>query len=574
MQTPSSLRRLMRPVGLAVLAVAVCLVAFWILDRTLRSRAIADEQAAARNDAAILATSLESELDKFSLLPMTLAEDPQVKQLVAGRSAEAPSLDRRLEALAARSDAAAIYVMDASGQTLVSSNWNLPTSFVGSDYAFRRYFSDAMKGGSATQFALGTVSRKPGLYIAARINSPDGPLGVVAVKTEFDRAEANWRRATEGVYVTDADGVVLLASEEAWRFHLTDGASTASRDRAQDQLQFGVSRLRPLRIASPESRAEIVQVPLVEARQSLGPPGWSLHLLVDPGPRMAAAVATGRLVLVLLLGTVVAAALLYLMLRRRRAARQEAIIEERTRTLRDQLLQANRLATLGQISAGVNHEIGQPVAALRVYAEAGEKLLGAGRSDEAALNFRQIVGLADRIGRITGELRRFSRRQPGEKRVVAIGEIIDGAMLLLRDRIVARGHAVELPPAELRCVNVAAEHVRLEQVLVNLLQNALDATGPDDRIAIAIALEDRLLRLRLIDEGVGITAEHATRLFQPFATSKEDGLGLGLVIARDIMRDLGGDLVFEEGEATCFAMIIPRAGDTHDAQGQPSGGKA
>jgi len=535
---------------------------FWLAERTLRERAIADTQIAARDDAAILATSLTSELDKFSLLPLALAEDPQVKALVGGRPGEARLLDRRLEALAAQSDAAAIYVMDRRGLTLAASNWNLPTSFVGSNYAFRDYYRTAMRAGSSTQFALGTVSRKPGLYIASRIGPAAAPAGIVAVKVEFDTTEANWRRATRGVYVTDADGVVLLASEESWRFHIAGAsAGTAGRDAQSDRQQFGRAALSPLRLRTPDASEEVVQVPLVEAQQNISPVGWDLHLIVDPGPRVAAAVATGRLAFVLLLALLMGLAFLALLVRRRRRAREEAIVAERTGTLREQLSQANRLATLGQISAGVNHEIGQPVAALRVFAESGEKLIAAGKAGEAAANFREIMGLADRIGRITGELRRFSRRQPGQPRVVAIGEIVDGALLLLRDRIVSLGRRVELPREELRALDVAAEHVRLEQVLVNLLQNALDATGPNDRISIEIEADGARLLLHVVDEGTGVSAAQAETLFQPFATSKVDGLGLGLVISRDIMRDLGGDLLFTPRDgATCFTMIVPRAG--------------
>lgn len=552
-------RAILRWVALAAIVVATALGALWVTDRTMRSSAIADEQLAARDDAAILAASLTSELDKFSLLPLALAKDPQVMALTSGSAGEAQSLSLRLETLASQSGAAAFYVMDRNGDTLAASNWNLPTSFVGSNYAFRRYFREAMQSGASTQFALGTVSREPGLYIASRIGPAAAPTGVVAVKVEFDKTEAAWQRTTEGVYVTDAEGVVLLASNENWRFHLAPSDSASRRNVERDRRQFGVAELPLLRLQPSAQAGGVVQVPLVEAQQSIAPIGWDLHLIVDPGPRMAAAVATGRLTAVLLLGLIAALAVALLLVRRRRQLREEAIVAQRTRTLREQLSQANRLATLGQISAGVNHEIGQPVAALRVFAESGEKLIAAGKSQQAAGNFREIMGLADRIGRITGELRNFSRRQPGERRMVEIGEIIDGALLLLRDRIVSQGRTIELPDKGMRDTAIAAEHIRLEQVLVNLLQNALDATSPEDRIAITIELTDTQLLLHVIDEGIGIPAERADTMFQPFATSKEDGLGLGLVISRDIMRDLGGDLTFDtDGRQTRFTMTVPR----------------
>lgn len=545
---------------LALVLAVLAAMAFLLVDRTMREQALLEEQAAARDNGAILAASLRSELDKFSLLPLTLAEDPQVASLLGGASAEAGSLDRRLEALANRSGAAAIYLMDADGLTLAASNWNRPDSFVGSDYSFRRYFHAALQAGTSTQFALGTVSRKPGLYIASRVGPSDAPLGVVAVKVEFDATEAAWRESTNGVYVTDANGVVLLASNEDYRFRLAEGANPAARDTQQDEIQFGIAELEPLAIELERGSSEVFEMPLLDTEQPLTPDGWVLHVLADPGPRVAAALATGRLVLVLALATLALLGLAGWLVRRHRLAQEEALVAERTRTLREQLTQANRLATLGQISAGVNHEIGQPVAALRVQAETGEKLLASGRLDAATENFRQIVSLADRIGLITGELRRFSRRQPGESRAVPIGEVIDGALLLLHDRLQSSGCEITLPEEGLRATIVKAEHVRLEQVLVNLLQNALDATSSKGSIVIAVEADAELLRLHVIDHGCGIPAVIRTQLFQPFATSKGQGLGLGLVISREIMRDMGGDLVFDaDCDGTCFVMLVPRA---------------
>ena len=543
----------------AVVAIVLLTGLVLSVDRVMYARALAQEKAVARDDAAILAAGLRSELDKVSLLPITLAGDLQVRELLAGDASQTRQLDTRLENLASRSGTAAIYVMDKDGVTLAASNWNQPTSFVGSDYAFRSYFRQALNAGTATEFALGTVSRKPGLYIAHRAGSSTSPLGVVAVKIEFDALEASWRKTTDGVYVTDATGVVLLATDAGWRFRLTGESLARARDAVQDEQRFGLARLKPMALAKPRvGERATVEAPLFDTLQPISPDGWTLHLLVDPGPRAAAAIASGRLAVALALASTIALAFALFFVQRRRQALQEEMIALRTRTLRDQLSQANRLATLGQISAGVGHEIAQPVAAMRVFAENGEKLIARGRAEEASANFREIVGLADRLGLITGELRRFSRRQPGPRRLVRIGEIVDGALLLLRDRIVSMGVALQMPPADDLDIAVAAEHVRLEQVLVNLLQNALDAVGEAGAVTIEVIRNEADVRVRLCDSGPGIGADEIAQLFQPFATTKPDGLGLGLVISRDIMRDLGGDLVFEPGEMrTCFTMIIP-----------------
>jgi two-component system C4-dicarboxylate transport sensor histidine kinase DctB len=549
-----------RLIGLAVLLATLLGIATLSIERFVRSRSIVAAQQAARDDARLISASLHSELEKFSLVPLVLARDPQVRSLLAGSGAEADPLDRRLEELASQTDAAAIYLMNSDGLTLAASNWRLDTSFVGSNYNFRPYFTGAFRNGSATQFALGTVSRKPGLYIAQRVMADGKPIGVVAVKVEFDEIEANWRAATEGVFVTDRDGIVLLASNPDWRFHSTIPGSEQGRDRTLDRNQFGTEALRPLEQVTGGVAGNPVAAPLLDTQQKIKLGGWTLHLLVNPTHRIDAAVANARFYLLLSLAIAGFLGAAALWVRRRREHRAQAAIDEKTQTLREQLNQANRLATLGQVSAGVGHEISQPLAAARVFAETGERLLADGRVDEAGANFRRIVELSDRIGRITTELRRFSRRDVTEPQTFPVGEAIDGALLLLRDRVQRLRATVQTPSDRDMGVLVRAEPVRLEQVLVNLLQNALDAAGESGTIDLSLEVGEKMCCLYVADDGPGLDPALRERLFQPFATTKPDGLGLGLVISRDIMRALGGDLTLEAADRkAAFLMRIPRA---------------
>ena len=168
----------------------------------------------AETAAALHAAVLRSELEKHRSLPLALATDPDIADLLKGApDASARAIDLKLEALAVQTRAAAIYVIDAGGVTRAASNWRLPTSFVGADYGFRPYFIGAMRNGAAEFFALGTVSGRPGLYLARRIEDPVGrPVGVVVVKVEFDALEAEWRASGEPAYVADPAGVVLITS--------------------------------------------------------------------------------------------------------------------------------------------------------------------------------------------------------------------------------------------------------------------------------------------------------------------------------------------------------------------------
>lgn len=542
-----------------IVAIGILLLAtlgLLAIDRTMRASALDEAENAAQNEAAILAAGLESELDKFSLVPLVLARDPQVQSLMTGDRAQQPELNQRLQQIATQTGAAVIYLMNRDGLTLAASNWDRPDSFVGSAYGFRRYFRDARISGVATEFALGTVSLRPGLYIARRVDSPSGPVGVVAIKVEFNPLEASWTKATSGVYVTDANGVILVTSNPAWRFSTIRTIEQGLRDAQQDLRQFGKAELPRFDL---DSVGAVSLTPaLIESRQPVAPLNWQLHLLSDPSTSLAAAKANGRLLFLLLLVLAIAIAGLAAFGIRRRAARADAVLEERTGRLRDQLQQANRLATLGQITAGVGHEIRQPVAAIRILAETGERLGERGAHKEAATNFARITALTDRIGTITDELRRFSRRGDREPRLVPLRQVIDGALLLLRDRVAQLDIDLALPPEPVLDLIVRGEHVGLEQVLVNLLQNAFDATARGGRVSVEISEAGQFRQLSVTDNGPGLTSVQRSSLFQPFATTKPDGLGLGLVISQDIMRGLGGDLVEEPvAKGARFKMLIP-----------------
>jgi two-component system C4-dicarboxylate transport sensor histidine kinase DctB len=534
---------------LVVTLVGVLLVAALAmlgLERAVRVRALEDTRIAATGQSAILAAGLESELNKFTLVPRVLAIDPEVAALLGGDRGQRDVLNRRLAALAQQTNAAAIYLMDARGLTLAASNWDRDDSFIGANYGFRDYFAGALRDGTHNQFALGTVSHRPGLYLAQRVGTAERPLGVVAVKVEFDSLESKWRDAEDGVFVTDPRGIVLLSSNPAWRFRAAARGAPRAKTGASEPFKL------------PSSSAGGSPIKMIETIQPIAPVGWKLHLLADPAPRVSVAVANGRLVGVIglaLVGVMGAAALIW---RRRRQVSAAAHVAAQTAALRQQLQQANRLATLGQITAGLGHEIRQPLAAMRVYAENGERLIRADRHAEAAENFGKIAGLAGRIGEITEEQLRFSRRSVEEPKDIALSRVIDGSLLLLSDQIRQKEVELALPDPEAAERTVRAHHVQLEQVLVNLLQNAIQACEPGGHIALAIAERSQTIRLSVSDDGPGVCSAVRDTLFQPFVTARSEGIGLGLPIARDIMHKIGGDLIHEDTPTGArFTMVMP-----------------
>jgi two-component system C4-dicarboxylate transport sensor histidine kinase DctB len=236
-------------------------------------------------------------------------------------------------------------------------------------------------------------------------------------------------------------------------------------------------------------------------------------------------------------------------------------LEKSRQTLQDELIQANKLATLGQIAAGVAHEINQPVAAIRTYADSAGLHFARGDADGAERSLGQIGGLVQRIGTITDELRAFARKTRSETVAVNVEAAIDGALLLVGARLRERGVRFERRkgPDDLQ---VRAERNRLEQVVLNLLQNAIEALSSTPHPALLLTVEEqgRKVSITLADNGPGVSPAVRDRLFIPFTTDKVDGMGLGLVISRDIVAGFGGELLHEPSDGgAVFKIVLAKA---------------
>ncbi|WP_193227565.1 sensor histidine kinase [Aureimonas psammosilenae] len=585
----------------AGLCVSIVAAAGALAQRFTAERLLSD--AAARLPAAL--APLRSEIEKQRALPQILKEDPSIQAALATRDpARLTAVDAKLERLAAVTRAAVIYILDGQGRAVAASNWREPTSFVGSDYRFRDYFLDALREGAAEQYALGTVSRRPGVYFSARIEGEEVPAGVVVAKVELDGVETDWREGGQPVFVTDGRGIVVATSLSEWRFRAVRPIPASEAATIRESLQFGDAPLAPLGLrkapasnglvfAEAEGRTE--RFALAQAPATGGLPGWQIHLLVSAEGALAASAGLARLVTALVLALVVAGA--FFLLRRGRLARRrrdekeraaselERRVHERTAdlasanarltgeiatretaearvaSLRDDLAQANRLATLGQVTAGVAHEINQPLAAIRTYAENARLFLQKGQGERTEHNLQTVIGLTDRIAAITETLRNFSRRGKGALEPLAVEEIVDGALLILKSRIRESGVAVERQSHGGEAV-ILGGRIRLEQVLVNLLRNAVEALEgrEDGRIQVSVSRLGESVEIEVRDNGPGIPEDMLATLFTPFRTSKAKGTGLGLTISSDIVTELGGALSATSGaDGAVFTIRLPPA---------------
>ena len=358
----------------------------------------------------LYAAALQSELAKYEYLPDLLTLERDVVLLLQNpRDANLVRVvNERLESINRATHTAVLYILDNKGIALASSNWNEEASFVGVDLSYRPYFQEAMRRGSGRFYAIGTTSGAPGFFFARALSDGERTLGVGALKVSIDHLEQTWAGSTDVVLAADANGVIFLSSNAEWRFHTLGPLPPAVAQRIETTRQYWNMRLAPLRIDVKKvlpggARAVTVEasegrgqtdLDYLELRQPVPEAGWNLVLLSSRRPvhelRQLAVALAGLLSAVLLL------LILYARQRRRSVAEslaaKEALerandalerkVTERTadlltantqlhremserRRAEEGLVQAGKLAALGQMAAGITHELNQPLAALR-----------------------------------------------------------------------------------------------------------------------------------------------------------------------------------------------------------------
>ncbi|WP_333610905.1 ATP-binding protein [Brevundimonas bullata] len=545
--------------------------------RWTEQRAREDSDAAAAVQAGKHERLLAVQMQKFRLLPLALGEYPDVHAVLARPDAGTVArLNVKLELLAERTNASAIYVLDGDGLTVAASNWRQSDSFVGQNFGFRPYFKGAMAQGEAELFALGAISALPGLFIAHRISEEDGAAGVVVVKIDLAHLEEQWANEPGVTLVVNPDGVIILTSREPWRFRTLHTLSEAQQASIQRTLQFGNRHLQTAGIVRAGNGD--VRLPgedgLYRATEMPSGLGDAVLTYFEPlAPARERAAAQARVFLVGGLALITLLSISIWWMNRRRLMQAEAqrrlehevflrtaelrqandhllaesqkriAADERWRAAREELAQANRLGSIGQITAGVVHEINQPAAAIRAFAQNVVTYLRRGEDKQAHEGLSNIMDLTDRIGRITAELRSFARRRAPAVRKVRLDTAIDGALLLIGDRLREQRIRLDRPGFPLD-LHVIADRIRLEQIIINLIQNAIDALEavPEPCILLRVEPADDVVLVDVADNGSGIAPDLVETIFAPFVSGKPDGLGLGLGIAQDIAREFDGNL--------------------------------
>ena len=559
------------------------------------------------------ARTVESELGKYTYLPSLLELESSVSSLLAEPSAQnRDSVNQYLEGLNRRSRSRAIYVLDTNGRVVATSNWRDTDSYLGEDLSFRAYFQDAVRGQPGRFYGIGSTSGEPGYYLAHGLEQQGKIIGVAVIKVRLEALEERWQRARLEAYVSDENGIIILSSDPNLRLKSVRPLTSQTKERLARSLQYYWWPLNELEPLEREQLAEGVEtvtfathsdvasddkeVSYLAQTRNLNDTPWDITLLTPLQDLRREAANQGMLVAVFF------ALLAFLLIawneRRKviatRLAAREALqeannqlerkITDRTTHLRasnerlkaqirerrhaedtlrraqDELVQAGKLAAIGQMSTSIAHELNQPLAALRTLSGNAVRFLQRGDLKVAADNLTTINDLVDRMGRITANLRSFARRGDDQGQA-SLNKAVEATLQLLAARLETSG--VELH-RDFSDAQLTVDQTRLEQILVNLIGNALDAmhaqtTSP--QLWLEGEFSEGKYHLRVRDNGPGIDPQSRKHLFEPFFTTKpgEQGLGLGLTLSASLAAAAGGSLnvEFPDAGGVAFVLLLP-----------------
>ena len=568
---------LQRRILVALVLVLLASVASYI---TLAQYFSRQEASQTQKRAVFFAQTIDDALRRLNHLPFVIAQNPVVVDALETKDATA--LNPLLKTFATRANASQVFLMDLEGRTLSASNYETPESFVGRFYTFRPYFKDAIAGKTGQLFAIGVTTGEPGYFVSEPVrNANANIIGVMVVKIDLGTLSRSWQASGERILVTNSQSVVLLASEASDQFKTLAPLSEATRREMADFRLFGDRPLLPLDWqVQDDGRVTLDGDEHILAQASIEQEGWRVHLLTSlSGIRQRTALAVVGILAVLfaiiLAVTGFRSARLKQALgksdadriRLTREVNVRRVAETRLKAAKDELARSSRLAALGQLSASITHELGQPIAAMRNYLTAEELAEGAA---PGSVN-KQLTGLVDRMENINNQLRFFSTPGVGENAVFDLRQAAHAACELVSHGVNPENTSLSKLYSK-SPVLVSANKQRVEQVLVNLLRNAIDAVAEQDlrEISIEVDLEGKRAFVRISDTGPGLEGRTLDELQEPFMTTKSsgEGMGLGLAISSQIASDLNGAIEADENPegGARFTFLLPPSRETHEKQ--------
>ncbi|MBL6779306.1 MAG: ATP-binding protein [Proteobacteria bacterium] len=513
--------------------------------------------------------NLKSELQRNSIVPKLLARDQEL--IGALHSQDFSTSTQRLIDFVDEIGAASLMLLDKDGRTVASTDRNN----LGSMHREKAFFVEATRS-NETVFTI--VPQETGgvdFYYSRRIEFQNRFIGVVSVEVDLHKFERAWAGISDSIMVIDSEGKIILATDPRWRgVSETEALAKRPAETALSQaVQFtaGLTGYRDSTYVQGEAVMRIAgrvpfrgwQIVSFTAFSSVREKVNSILALEVMGFTLMLAMifylANRRTRVRLKIFENESAELRRLNERLQREIAEREKVQKTLEVAEQSLEQSSKLAALGEMAAAVSHELNQPLAAMKTYLAGAGLLLSRNRPDETLSAFHRIDDLIERMGAITRQLKTYARKGSETFSPVDMSAALSSSLSMMEPQLKHSNIRLEKVISE-QSVVVIGDRVRLEQVLINLLRNAVDAvkTVPDPVIEIMLS-RGETVTLSVRDNGSGI--EELDLLFEPFHTTKKDGdgVGLGLAISSGIVKDHGGRLTARNSDdgGAVFEVQLP-----------------
>lgn len=539
---------------------------------------------------------IDQQLAQFEIIPEVIATNPILQEglLDQKNPQKMTELNAYLSELQKVTESSDIYLTDAFGVAIAASNWQQPSSFINQDYSYRPYFIAAQSGRSGRYYAVGISSDKRGFYFSNPVYHNEKVLGVIVVKVDIGVIEQQSTGiAIAGQYefmISDPDNIVFLSSINHWRFNSLTPLSQSKRFALNNAKRYATRPISELSIypgydVSYETDLNTYKIisnngseTFLEKKQLMPNANWTLHILAPITPLYKSLPAIMLLAASLYL--LIVLFILYAIERRKNLLRMhhaqnqlEQRVKERTLELekantqlkdtQDELIQAAKLTVIGSLSASINHELNQPLAALRSYAQNTQTFLGRNMFDDAKSNLKIMIELTDRLADIIAQFKSFTRKSQGKDNAIEIQQAIEQALTIVQPEIDKQGVQLTWSLLTGKC-QIWGDMVRLQQVLVNIISNAIVAMhqSPQRHLAISVSKksDSNILIISIQDTGPGVRESQMSKIFEPyFTTNERQGLGLGLSISQRIIESMQGQITVENSDkgGAIFKLYLP-----------------
>ncbi|PWE34432.1 two-component system sensor histidine kinase [Maritimibacter sp. 55A14] len=545
----------MRVVVLFFVVVAISVV--WVSNRLLTERFTESTKTRAELRLALYSGSIVSELQRNSAVPLLLARDPVM--IAALNSGDYSATSQRLISYQKEIGAASMMLLDGDGRTVAATD----RQKLGSQHRNANYFVNAVRTNDTVFTTSEMETGATEFNFSRRVTSEKQGIGVIVVKVDLAKLEQSWIGTSEAVLVSDSEGRILLATEPQWRGRPVQEALAARP--APSAIERAIQATADWSQTPADAYLKGQAVLRTESRIPFR--GWRLISFTTYASVRER--VNGVLAMEIMGFAILLALIFYVLSRRARSqsvqfqresielrrlnSRLQREIAEREKVQRNlqvaeqTLAQSSKLAALGEMSASVSHELNQPLAAMKTYLAGAKLLLQRHRPEEALSSFQRIDDLIERMGAITRQLKSYARKGTEDFAPIDLRKSVGAALTMMEPQL--NKMKVEITttlPKE--PVMIEADRIRLEQVIINLLRNALDAMkDQDDRQLDILLSKGETAMLTIRDNGHGI--EDIDALFEPFYTTKApgEGVGLGLAISTGIIKDFGGRLTGRNG---------------------------